>query len=165
LLFFGAFSAVPEIEMSSDCFSNEIADECYKTFLIFMLGYVSTLAAKRRHLWAKRLGTLMRAAVDRMSATSLWMSSTTSNLTQPSWFNKDVLAIVLVAALFSICLIGLIVSAFMAEVDTDAAEAGLASESSTTMRVFTVGWMFVLSFKLRRELIGAIGSCCLLQPW
>jgi hypothetical protein len=32
------------------------------------------------------------------------------------------------------------------------------------MKAFTVGWMFVLSFKLRRELVGCVGSSWLLQP-
>jgi hypothetical protein len=32
------------------------------------------------------------------------------------------------------------------------------------MKAFTVGWMFMLSFKLRRELVGLVGSSWLLQP-
>jgi hypothetical protein len=32
------------------------------------------------------------------------------------------------------------------------------------MKAFTLGWMFVLSFKLRGELIGCVGSSWLLQP-
>merc|ERR1719199_1936243 len=83
----------------------------------------------------------------------------------PCWLDKGVLAIILAATLCSVCIISLLVSAFTAEPDLEPADSGLASESSTFMRVFTVGWMFILSFKLRRELVGLVGSCCLLQPW
>jgi hypothetical protein len=36
---------------------------------------------------------------------------------------------------------------------------------STGMRIFTVGWIITMSFKLRQELTGNVGPCCLFQPW
>jgi len=62
-------------------------------------------------------------------------------------------------------IIGLLISAFTAVPGSDPGVDGIASEESTTMRAFTMGWMFCLSFKLRRELIGLAGSSSLLQPW
>jgi hypothetical protein len=82
----------------------------------------------------------------------------------PSWMSKDVIAIFSVATLCSLCIGGLVISAFMVEADADPTDSGLASESSTSMKAFTLGWMFVLSFKLRGELIGCVGSSWLLQP-
>jgi len=74
------------------------------------------------------------------------------------------MALVLVGMMCTGCVIFLFVSAFTAVPDEEPAEDGLASESSPTMRAFTVGWMFMLTFKLRRELVGVVGSSCFLHP-
>jgi hypothetical protein len=87
------------------------------------------------------------------------------SLPQSSWINKGTLAIILASILCTLCIVALLVSAFLAEPDIDPTDTGLVSESSQAMRVFTVGWMFIMAFKLRRELVGLVGECCLLQPW
>jgi len=176
VLLFTAFGALPEDESSIECFSGSTdafgGSEAYKTALIFALGYLTTLAAKRRHELALNVDKMMCKASEKCTAATQRVASAVSSIGNvrlalgcPSWLSKDVLAILMTAILCFSCIVGLIVSAFMAELDVDPTEPALASEASTTMRVFTVGWMFVLSFKLRRELVGVVGSCCLLQPW
>jgi len=81
-----------------------------------------------------------------------------------TWISKDILAITSAATLCSLCIGGLLVSAFTIEADADPADSGFASDTSSSMKAFTVGWMFVLSFKLQRELVGCVGSSWLLQP-
>lgn len=173
-LLLGAFSVAPQDETTTHCTTtdSEVTSETLKTMLIFALGYTSTLAAKRRHDFARKIDDVvrvisMRAMTAISYATSMVAAarSRTFVLSHPSWVSKDVMAILFTGILCSVCIIGLIISAFTAEVDTEPTEVALASESSTIMRVFTVGWMFILSFKLRRELVSVVGSCCLLQPW
>jgi hypothetical protein len=57
------------------------------------------------------------------------------------------------------------VSAFTASPDDEPGSDGMASESSSTMKAFTLCWMFCLSLKLRSEFVGQMGSSSLLQPW
>lgn len=173
-LLFGAFSALPHDDTHVDCASpdTDSLGDAYRTVLIFALGYVSTLAAKRRHDLARKVDGAVCTANAWMISTATYVASvvasarsTRLSLQRPSWMNKDVMAIAMTSVLCSSCILGLIVSAFTAEAGAEEDDVALASESSTTMRVFTVGWMFILSFKLRSELLGVIGSCCLLQPW
>jgi len=78
---------------------------------------------------------------------------------------KDIAIIAIAAVVCIIPIIGLIVSAFTAEPDSEPGVDGLASEGSSTVRAFTMGWMFCLALKLRREFVGLVGSCSLLEPW
>lgn len=169
-LVFAAFTIVPDNDAGIDCVtSNDSgASELYKTLLLFALGYVSSLAAKRRHNFGANIDQIictMNRKVSSAAARVASFATRARSFQQPSWVNKDVLAILVTSSLCSICVIWLLVSAFTAEPDSEPTDDGLASESSAGMRVFTVGWMFILTFKLRRELVGVIGSCCLLQPW
>jgi hypothetical protein len=152
-----------------------VGTETLQTVFIFSLGYICCLAVRKRRDLARhayRMACLANSFVAWLGSVSGALTAKFANVDprrwsfcQPAWLSKGVLAIILAGTLCSVCIISLLVSAFTAEPDLEPADSGLASESSTLMRVFTVGWMFILSFKLRRELVGLVGSCCLLQPW
>lgn len=174
VLFVSAFSAVPDTEVDVHCATSlpAVGSEALQTFAIFVLGFLSSLAVKRRQALAKQVDRILRCASDSISSVGDAAASAVfaagqvrSHLNRPSWVSRDVLVIALAGVLCASCIIGLIISAFIAEPDAAPAEDGLASESSTSVRLFTVSWMFLLAFKLRRELIGLIGDCCLFQPW
>jgi hypothetical protein len=78
---------------------------------------------------------------------------------------KDILLITAAALVCIVPIICLIVSAFLADPDSEPGQDGLASEGSSTVRAFTMGWLFCLALKLRREYVGLVGSCSLLEPW
>lgn len=64
------------------------------------------------------------------------------------------------------CTVGVFASAFTATPDVEQPpESGLASESSLSVRIFTTGWILLLSLKLRQELVGHLGCSSLLQPF
>lgn len=177
-LLVGAFAAVPDAEVASaQCVASaaSVYSESFQTLLLFASGYICTLAAKRRHDIAMRVHGMCQQVTE---ATYALCSRATSminfvnyvrqggvSLPQPSWINKGTVAIILASTLCTLCVVALLISAFMAEPDADPTDTALVSESSQAMRVFTVGWMFIMAFKLRRELVGLVGSCCLLQPW
>lgn len=177
-LLVGAFAAVPDVEVASaQCVASaaSVYSESVQTLLVFAAGYICTLAAKRRHDIAMRVHGMCQQVTE---ATCALCSRTTSvvnfvkyvrqggvSLPQSSWINKGTLAIILASILCTLCIVALLVSAFLAEPDIDPTDTGLVSESSQAMRVFTVSWMFIMAFKLRRELVGLVGECCLLQPW
>jgi hypothetical protein len=78
---------------------------------------------------------------------------------------KGAITIILAGMLCLVPIIALLVSAFTATPGNEPGVDGLASEGSQTMKAFTMGWMFCLSFKLRRELVGLAGSSAFLEPW
>lgn len=175
-LLVGAFATGSDADDGNDLRSlscnDSVVSESTMTVLIFALGYLSSLAAKRRHEIAVQVDRMIcwtvaagSSAVGRMASSIANVRESRRRLQNHAWCNKGVIAIATAGTLCATCIIGLLVSAFTVEPDADPADGGLASESSTGMRVFTVGWMFLLSFKLRRELVGQVGSCCLLQPW
>jgi len=78
---------------------------------------------------------------------------------------KGAVIIIATGILCIIPIVALIYSAFTAEPGSEPGEDGLASEGSATMRAFTMGWLFCLALKLRREFVGLAGSSCFLEPW
>merc|ERR1719198_2043543 len=78
---------------------------------------------------------------------------------------KGALVIGATGILCLIPIIALIFSAFTAVPGSDPGEDGLASEGSQIMRAFTMGWLFCLALKLRKEFVGLAGSSCFLEPW
>jgi hypothetical protein len=176
-LLIGAFTAVPDAEVGTQCATSTpaVGSEMLQTFQIFVLGFLSSLAVKRRHSLGKQIDRILRLASDTMSSVCSAVASMTSafacvrrrmlGFCRPTWMSKDVMVIAMAGIVCFACIAGLLVSAFTVEPDVEPGQDGLASESSTTMRVFTVGWMFLLTFKLRRELVGVVGDCYLLQPW
>jgi len=172
-LLFGAFSLPSENEATTDCIVTEedsVAMESYKTFLIFAMGYVTTLAIKNRQDIARRADSAICTVNEKLSSAAAYIAACgacfrSQTVSSISLINKEVLAIMFSGLLCTVVIISLICSAFAAEPDTEPTDSGLASETSFTMRAFTMGWMFMLSLKLRHELIGLVGSCFLLQPW
>lgn len=78
---------------------------------------------------------------------------------------KGPAVIIIVGILCLVPIISLLVSAFAAVPGSEPGGDGLASEESGTMRAFTMGFLFCLSLKLRREFISLAGSSSLLEPW
>jgi hypothetical protein len=85
-------------------------------------------------------------------------------LPQRPHLSESGLTIIVAATLCTVCVMYLLISAFAAEPDAELTNAGLTSESSTGMNTFIVALMFLLSIKLRPELLG-LSSSCLLQLW
>jgi len=172
-LLIGVFVSEPSDGLDITCISpdDNVASESLNVLLMFALGYLSSLAMKHRRILSRETHKVICLSNDIVSSTSARIASIVARVRSsgqsfqlPSWMSKDVMAIFSAATLCSLCIGGLVVSAFIADADADPVDSGLASESSTSMKAFTVGWMFVLSFKLRRELIGCVGSSWLLQP-
>lgn len=171
---FGAAAAEPEIGIL-DCVSttDSVGAETLQTILLFSLGYFCCLAVRRRSDMTRHAyGMLCKINQSIASLCSACSSITTmcGNLRKRSLsflqeVTKGILAIVVASILCTVCIVSLLIAAFTAVPDQDPTDSTLSSESSTGMRVFTVGWMFILSFKLRRELVEHMGNCCLLQPW
>lgn len=176
-LLVGAFAAVPDTEVGTACVTSAspAVSESSQTLLVFAMGYLFCLVVKRRDDLAEQVDRMLRmvkvAILAMCSATSSRASSLASTIARsshfqlPSWINRGAMGIITVVVLCTICITWLFVAAFTAEPGSEPTDDGLTSESSSTMRAFTVGWMFILSFKLRRELVGQVGPCCLLQPW
>lgn len=78
---------------------------------------------------------------------------------------KGPMLIVITGIICLVPIITLIVSAFAAVPGDEIQGDGLASEESQTMRAFTMGWLFCLALKLRREFVGLAGSSSLMEPW
>jgi len=164
-LFFSAFTTNSEDAKSTDCLAGDSAgtSELYTTVIMLAVGYMSSLVAKRRHSAARFMHEKICFANEWLLMTTRRAASLAGNMS--FGITKDMLPIVLAGVLCTICIVVLLVSAFTVEPNVGPSDDGLASESSTMMKAFTVGWMFMLSFKLRQELVGLLGSCCLLQPW
>jgi len=174
-LLISAFAAEPDADPRSGGFASEsssVAGETTKTLLIFTFGYLSTLAARHRNDLARQVDKAICSINSMVSSAVACVAPAVADaranrliLPQLPWLNKSSMAIIVAATVCSVCIMSLLISAFAAEPDTEPTSAGFASESSTGMKVFTMGWMVILSFKLRRELIGLVGSSCLFQPW
>lgn len=167
----GAFSADSGVESSAAC-DDSFATETSQAVIAFVAGWLFCFLAKRRQELVdtiagsadKITAFASSSATSTLSAVTFWLRSTGGSLWNNGPRMKSILAMTLVCAMCSACILGLFISAFTAVPYEEPADSGFASESSSTMKVFTIGWMFMLSFKLRRELVGVVGSSCLLQP-
>lgn len=173
-LLVGAFSSIDTTEGVAQCVTSDasIVGETTQTLLFFAFGYLSMLVTKRRNDLARQvdkalcsINSIVASTVATLMCTIASARASRLSLPRVPWFNKSNMAIIVATTLCTVCIASLLISAFAAEPDADPTDQGFASESSTAMKVFTVGWMFILSFKLRRELVGLVGSSCLLQPW
>jgi hypothetical protein len=179
----GSFVTTPEanIEAEDPCATSSTFAESVQTVLMFTLGYAFCLAAKNRHDLAMQTKKMFRVVTDAMSSACSAVSTSVSAVTkfrqritalqQTTWFSTQVISIVFVVALCVGCIACLIGSAFAAafaadpNADPTVADDGVTSDMSTSMRVFTVGWILIFSFKLQRELVEQVGASCLFQPW
>jgi len=171
-----AFIEEAPLECTSDCADN-VTSETATMLLAFIMGWAFCLFAKghRQPNLAGQLEKIACSAKGLSASFSSLASSIASALTcryrsGRGWVANQgprigrILGITLVIAMCVGCIVGLFISAFTVVPGEEPAEDGLASESSQTMKAFTIGWMFLLSFKLRHELVGLVGSSCLLQP-
>lgn len=78
---------------------------------------------------------------------------------------RGLMVIIATALLCLVPIVALLVSAFNAVPDSDPGDDGLASEGSQWMRAFTMGWLFCLALKLRKEFVGLAGASSFLEPW
>lgn len=168
-LVFSAFSADPSTVVGVDCtfYSDSIASEMWEVLTTFTLGWFCCMVARRRQDLADGVGKV----VSLVTSGSAFAISTFAGIRQrsPAFArgllpSKGVIGIIVFGILCSGCIIGLIASAFVAVPGEEPADDGV-SESSTLMKAFTIGWIFCLSLKLRRELIGVVGSSLLFQPF
>lgn len=164
-LFASAFTADPGAEVSVDCIVP-VASETSQTLITFAMGFICCFIMKRRHGLAAQMCKMVDSAKRLLASVCSSSSSVVS--TVAGWISKfaDIIAMVVAGTLCAAVILGLFISAFTAvpEAEPTDYDIGLASESSQAMRAFTVGWMFLLSLKLRSELVGLVGSGCLLQP-
>lgn len=186
-LFGSAFVAGPDAETSIEGCGDSVTSETTMTLVCFAMGWICCFLMKRqddvaRQVYkmvaqvckmacsAKELLHSVRASASSVVSAVAIRYRAARTAEQGSWFNKEnakFAGMILAGTLFTGGILGLFISAFAAVPDAEPSNdgLGLASESSQSMRIFTVGWMFLLSFKLRGELVGLCGSSCLLQPW
>lgn len=176
-LFASAFTVAPTHEVSVDCVAP-VASESWQLLITFIMGFLSCFIMKRRHDFAGHISRIVSVARRFVASVCSSASSLASTVAfhyrrRQEWFVShgdqisafvSTLGMAMVGVMCTGVVIGLFVSAFTAVPDEEPADSGFASETSTTMKAFTLGWMFMLSLKLRRELVGVVGSSCFLQP-
>lgn len=152
-----AFVAVPGGELDSGGLAP-VADSCARDYGLssevwqmmqfFAMGWGCCLALKlcRQH------GGLV------YSSGSTYLRSCIVRAQTCITAKKDTLLIIGSGVVCMVPIIVLIVSAFTAVPDNEPEDSGLASERSSVMRAFTLGWMVCLILKLCREFVGLVGS-------
>jgi len=161
--------STPEVQAEGPCLGQSDASattEATQTFLIFVLGIFCQMAMKHRHILARQFDSFVGRA-NAAASTSMARLTAAARLRPqwPSWLNQGTMSIAVSGMLCSGCIIYLFVSAFQAIPDSDPTDDGGAPDPSTKTKIFTIGWMIVLSFKLRRELVSVVGSGALFQPF
>jgi len=171
-LFASAFDAEdPSLESSADCVDS-VTSETARTIIAFFMGWAFCFIAKqyKNNKLAGQVDEFVCSAKQLSefvcSSASSFISSVTSHC---RWLQNyprvgNILALTMVGILLAGCIIALFISAFTAVPEEEPTDTVFASESSQTMKAFTVGWMLVLSFKLRSELVGVVGSSSFLHP-
>lgn len=145
---------------------DSVATEAAQSFLVFVLGFLSCFFMKKRHDLARRFDGLVARATATVSVANTHVASLVRFRPQwPSWLNQGFVSIVVSGLLCTGCVVYLFVSVFQAEPGAEPDDIGGSPDPSTKTKVFTIGWMVVLSFKLRRELVSLVGNGALFQPW
>lgn len=183
-LVLSAFDADPKADSVIDCYSGPaaVASETWQALLTFAMGWLCTMIAKHRRDLSRQVLKIAQCCQESLSSVVAgvllaYSKSVTAfsyliglrrrylRLEQPLWLSKGVLGIFAIMMLCGLCVIGLLVSAFNAVPGAEPPRDGVASESSTVVRIFTASWIFILSLKLLHELVGLVGYSCLFQPW
>lgn len=179
-LLVSAFAAAPpDEETVVDC-NLSVGSETTLTLMCFAMGWICCYVMKRQDDIAKQVCKICCSAKELLHSFCAKASAAVSvvvNLyrtiaarpamviAQTTRKQAEIAGMILAGTVFTCGILGLFISAFTAVPDAEPSADGLASESSQSMRIFTVGWMFLLSLKLRREMVGLMGSSCLFQPW
>lgn len=165
-LFASAFTAAPSAEASGDCVVP-VTSESSQLVMTFMMGFATCFIAKRHRDMTEQMSKVVHTARQCLACVCSYVSSVASAAacyyrSTEGW--SAFLGMFMVGTMCTGVIIGLFISAFSAVPDEEPTDDGFASETSQTMKAFTLGWMFMLSLKLRRELVGVVGSSCFLQP-
>jgi len=151
-----------------------VASETTQTLVAFVMGWAMCYMAKCRHDLPGQVRKMscsagLLSAFVCSSTASAASAATGRYQSVREWFSSqgpkigEILCVALVGIMCTGCIFTLFISAFTAVPDEDPTDDGFASESSQTMKAFTVGWMFLLAYKLRRELVEVGGS--LMEPF
>jgi putative exporter of polyketide antibiotics len=141
------------------------ATEATQTFLIFVFGIFCQLAMKKRHVLARQFDQFVgRANAAASTAIARFTAVARLRPQWPSWLNQGTMSIVVAGMLCTGCITYLFVSAFQATPGEEPMNDG-SPDPSTKTKMFTMGWMIFLVFKLRSELVSAVGSGALFQPF
>jgi len=175
VLFRSAFTVAPNAEITSDCHVASSAEsEAISTMVMFVMGWLICYVMKNRNCLAQKTSSGMHSCSavvhSSFSKAAAWVDLVGRRRRAVStlicYEVKRNACIIFVSILCLSCIIGLFASAFSLAPEQDADTSDeIPNESSQAMKAFTAGWIFVLSLKLRRELIGHLGSSCLLQPF
>jgi len=179
-LLVSAFAAAPpDEETVLDC-NLSVGSETTLTLMCFAMGWICCYVMKRQDDIAKQVCKTCCSAKELFHSVCAKASAAVSAvvnlfrtiaarpavvIAQITKKQAEIAGMILAGTVFTCGILGLFISAFTAVPDAEPSADGLASESSQSMRIFTVGWMFLLSLKLRREMVGLMGSSCLFQPW
>jgi len=166
-----AFVVDPSPESCID-YDVTVMSETSQTLLAFVMGWAVCFLAKHRQDLPGQVSKMSCSAAQLSalvcSSTSSFVSAATGQYqSMRRWFSSPeigrALGLTMVVTMCIGVIFALFISAFTAVPDEVPTDDGFASESSQTMKAFTVGWMFVLSYKLRRELVEVGG--CLMEPF
>jgi len=168
-----AFVVDPSPESCID-YDVTVMSETSQTLLAFVMGWAVCFLAKHRQDLSGQVSKMSCSAAQLSalvcSSTSSFASAATGQYqSMCRWFSSQgqeigrALGLTMVVTMCIGVIFALFISAFTAVPDEVPTDDGFASESSQTMKAFTVGWIFVLSYKLRRELVEVGG--CLMEPF
>jgi hypothetical protein len=166
-LLVSVFAVDPGTENHLDCIDISVASETVQTMITFFMGWFCFFILNRRHKLPEYRDEALQAMhklQSSMCAAGSSVASAISNIRPRLELSKGAAGIIMGAILCILSVTGLLVSAFAAVPDAEPSDDGVASESSTTMRYFTVTWIFCLSLKLLHELVGLVGWSCFFQP-
>jgi len=149
-----AFSDTPDQEENPAEVSAEDATVSEISMIVpaFILGWMA--------LWLGRGVHLRGASVASSGCVALRSSARRAHAYVVE--KKDALVIASAGIVCVLPIVMLIVSAFAAIPGSDSGDAAMASEASSVVRAFTMGWIFCLALKLCHELVGLVGlSSCM----
>jgi len=174
-LFRSAFTAAPNAEITSECdVASSAESEATSTVVMFVTGWLVCYVMKNRNCLAQKTSNAMRSYLtvvhSSVSKAAVWAASVGQRrgavARRYCYEIRRNACIIFVSILCLSCIAGLFASAFSLAPLTE--QDGIddpPNESSQAVKAFTAGWIFVLSLKLRHELVGHLGSSCLLQPF
>lgn len=161
----------PKPGSSVDCdFAGSV--EMLQTFLAFVLGWAMCFIGKRQREVVKLINSVPQLSASVCSSAHSVAATTTCHLRSLRAQFSDqgpkiakMVGLTMVGIMCTSCICALVVSAFTAVPDETPTDDILVPETSQIVMAFPAGWMFLLSFKVRRELVDRVGSSCAMQPF
>lgn len=164
-----AFGVDPSLEPSADC-TFAVTSEALQLVVMFTIGWACCFISRRQEVLAEQVSTMIclvqqLSGIVHSSAHSVVSAATCHYQSLRAWSQgpniTKVVGLGVLGTLCSGCIFALFISAFTAVSDEASTDEDFGSESST-LQAFAIGWVCMLSFKLRRELVG---SSCMLEPF